>query len=41
MEEIFVKKEKMLEPEYVKILKDNVKLRFDTTIMEMAADGKL
>ncbi|HLC97778.1 MAG TPA: nucleotidyltransferase domain-containing protein [Candidatus Nanoarchaeia archaeon] len=27
MEEIFVKKEKMLEPEYVKILKDNVKLR--------------
>ncbi|MDP3640194.1 MAG: nucleotidyltransferase domain-containing protein [Nanoarchaeota archaeon] len=29
MEEIFVKKEKMLEPEYVKILKDNVKLRKD------------
>ncbi|MBS3124515.1 hypothetical protein J4437_07865 [Candidatus Woesearchaeota archaeon] len=27
MEEIFVKKEKMLEPEYVKILKDNVDLR--------------
>lgn len=27
MEEIFVKKEKMLEPEYVKILKDNVELR--------------
>lgn len=27
MEEIFVKKEKILEPEYVKILKDNVELR--------------
>ena len=27
MEEIFVKKEKLLEPEYVKILKDNVELR--------------
>jgi len=27
MEEIFVKKEKMLEPEYIKILKDNVELR--------------
>jgi len=27
LEEIFVKKEKMLEPEYVKILKDNVDLR--------------
>ncbi len=29
MDEIFVKKEKMLEPEYVKILKDNVQLRKD------------
>ncbi|MBU0460459.1 MAG: hypothetical protein KJ597_04700 [Nanoarchaeota archaeon] len=29
MEEIFVKKEKMIEPEYVKILKDNVQLRKD------------
>ena len=27
LEEIFVKKEKMLEPEYIKILKDNVDLR--------------
>ncbi len=27
MEEVFVKKEKLLEPEYVKILKDNVDLR--------------
>ena len=27
LEEVFVKKEKMLEPEYVKILKDNVELR--------------
>ena len=29
MEEIFVKKEKLIEPEYVKILKDNVQLRKD------------
>jgi len=29
LEQIFVKKEKMLEPEYVKILKDNVALRKD------------
>jgi uncharacterized protein (UPF0332 family)/predicted nucleotidyltransferase len=29
LEEIFVKKEKILEPEYVKILKDNVQLRKD------------
>lgn len=29
LDEIFVKKEKMLEPEYVKILKDNVQLRKD------------
>lgn len=29
LEEIFVKKEKMLEPEYVKILRDNVQLRKD------------
>ena len=29
MEDIFVKKEKLIEPEYVKILKDNVQLRKD------------